>query len=66
MQLHEYLKDKPRGTTASLAAKLGITKTWMSLIVSQRRKPSPELAVLIEQFTDGAVTRKELLPEIFL
>lgn len=65
MQLDQYLKDKPRGTTANLAAKLGITRTWMSLIVSRRRKPSPELAVLIEQFTEGAVTRKDLLPEIF-
>jgi len=65
MQLDEYLKGKPRGTTAGLAARLGITKTWMSLIVSRRRKPSPELAVLIEEHTCGKVTRRELLPEIF-
>ena len=65
MQLDEYLQGKPRGTTARLAARLGITKTWMSLIVSRRRKPSPELAVLIEEYTEGKVKRRDLLPEIF-
>ena len=65
MQLDEYLQGKPRGTTARLAARLGITKTWMSLIVSRRRKPSPELAVLIEECTEGKVKRRDLLPEIF-
>ena len=65
MKLQEYIRTSKRGTAASLAAKCGITKTWMSLIVSGKREPSPELAVLIEQHTEGKVTRTELRPDIF-
>lgn len=65
MKLQEYIRTSKRGTAASLAVKCGVTKTWMSLIVSGKREPSPELAVLIEQHTDGKVARKELRPDIF-
>jgi DNA-binding transcriptional regulator YdaS (Cro superfamily) len=65
MTLPEYIKSSRRGTAAALAVKCGITKTWMSLIVSGKREPSPELAGLIEVHTEGKVTRKDLRPDIF-
>lgn len=33
MTLEEYFRDKPRGSKIELANKLGVSKTWMSLIV---------------------------------
>ena len=65
MTLQEYCQDKPRGTMIALARKLGISKTWFSLIVTGRRLPSPELARDIELHTGRKVKRAELRPDIF-
>ena len=65
MTLKDYFKDRPRGSQIDLARKLGVSKTWMSLLVSGREQPSAGLALMIEKFTKGAVTRKTLRPDLF-
>ena len=65
MTLKDYFKDKPRGAQVELARKLGVSKTWMSLLVSGREQPSAGLALMIEKFTKGQVTRKSLRPDLF-
>lgn len=65
MTLQEFFNNKPRGAQVELARRCGISKTWMNLLTSGREVPSPELALLIEKFTRGAVTRKTLRPDIF-
>ena len=65
MTLEEYFRDKPRGAKIELARKLGVSKTWMSLVISGRALASPELSVAIERYTKGQVTRKTLRPDIF-
>lgn len=63
--LAQYFQDKPRGAKADLAAKLGISRTWLSLLVSGREACSPELAVQIHQLTGGGVRREDLRPDLF-
>ena len=65
MTLQEYFQDKPRGSRIAMARKLGISKTWFSLICTGRQLPSPELARDIELHTGGKVKRAELRPDIF-
>lgn len=65
MTLEEYFRDKPRGAKIDLARKLGVSKTWMSLLVSGREVPSAGLALMIEKFTNGRVKRKTLRPDLF-
>ena len=65
MTLIEFFETKPRGAKLAMAQKLGISKTWMSLIVSGRQLPSPELCLAIERYTKGQVKRKTLRPDIF-
>lgn len=65
MQLREYFRKQPRGAQAALAQRLGISKTWMTLITNGHQMPSAELAVMIHQITNGAVTREELRPDLF-
>ena len=65
MTLKEYFETRPRGAKLEMAKKLGISKTWMTLITNGHQVPSPELAVLIHQLTNGLVTREELRPDIF-
>jgi DNA-binding transcriptional regulator YdaS (Cro superfamily) len=65
MTLEEYFRDKPRGSKIELARKLGVSKTWMSLIISGHEVPSAGLALMIEKFTHGNVKRKTLRPDLF-
>ena len=65
MTLQEYFADKKRGAKDALAKELGITRTWMSQIISGREVCSPELALEIERLTTGAVTRMDLRPDLF-
>lgn len=66
MTLEEYFSTEPPGSIQEMAQFLGITTTWMSLLVNKHRQPSPELSVKIEKATQGLVTRGELRPDIFL
>ena len=66
MTLTEYFKTDIRGSKAEMAEFLGITPTWISLLISGRRKSSPVLALALEKATGGLVTRQELRPDIFL
>lgn len=65
MTLTEYFKTDVRGAKAEMASYLKITPTWMSLLIAGRRKPSPVLAIAIEEATGGLVTRQETRPDIF-
>lgn len=65
MTLQEYFATKPIGSQVAFAKRLRISKTWMTLITNGHRVPSPALATLIHQLTDGAVTREELRPDIY-
>lgn len=65
MTLKKYFADLPRGSKVSMAHSLGITKTWLSLLISGRRKPSAALSNAIESYTNGKITRKELRPDLF-
>jgi DNA-binding transcriptional regulator YdaS (Cro superfamily) len=63
MTLEQYFSDKHRGAKADLARDLGITRTWLSLLVSGREVPSATLSIEIERRT--GVSRKVLRPDIF-
>ena len=65
MTLAEFFVGKPRGAKIELARKLGISKTWLSLVISGRQLPSPELAHDIEVHTGRKVKRADLRPDIF-
>jgi DNA-binding transcriptional regulator YdaS (Cro superfamily) len=63
MSLEDYFSDKGRGAKANLARELGITKTWLSLLITGRRVPSATLAIEIERKT--GISRKDLRPDLF-
>jgi DNA-binding transcriptional regulator YdaS (Cro superfamily) len=63
MTLQDYFSGKPRGSKAALARDLGITKTWLSLIISGRALPSANLCLEIERRT--GVSRSTLRPDLF-
>ena len=65
MQLKEYFKDEPHGSKKEMAVYLGITPTWLGLLLRKVRRPSPELAKRIEKATQGLVTLKVLRPDIY-
>jgi DNA-binding transcriptional regulator YdaS (Cro superfamily) len=65
MTLIEFFENKPRGAKIAMARKLRVSKTWLSLLISGREVPSPELSGSIEKYTNGLVKRATLRPDIF-
>jgi DNA-binding transcriptional regulator YdaS (Cro superfamily) len=65
MNLKEYFKDEPYGAKKEMAEHLGITQTWLGLLIRKARRPSPELAKKIDKATQGLVSAQELRPDIF-
>lgn len=65
MTLEEYFVNEPYGSKKEMADHLGITQTWLWLLLSGKRRPSPKLAKKIEKATQKLVTAKELRPDLF-
>ena len=58
MRLKDYLKGKNRDEFAKL---IGTTKNYINLLTCGSRRPSPELALKIEEATNGEIHHDELL-----
>ena len=65
MNLKQYFDEEPIGAIKEMAEYLGVTQSWMSLLIHERRKPSAALSKRIEEATQGLVTRRELRPDLF-
>ena len=65
MNLRSFLATLPRGGVAEFARKVGITPVYLSQLSSSQdgREPSPELCVVIERESNGAVRRWDLRPQ---
>jgi DNA-binding transcriptional regulator YdaS (Cro superfamily) len=59
MNLKNYI-DQERGRATSLAQEIGVSLSYLSQMASGKAPISPEKAVLIEQKTNGLVTRKKM------
>ena len=65
MNLKEYFGELPHGSKIEFAKQLGITKTWLSLIISGKKIPSGPLSIVIQRMTNGKVSKSELRPDLF-
>jgi DNA-binding transcriptional regulator YdaS (Cro superfamily) len=65
MTLKEYFSTEPMGAVNEMAKYLDITPTWLSLLIHNKKRPSPELAVKIEKATQGLVSREVLRSDLF-
>ena len=64
MKLKKYLKLN--GITDGQAAKeLKVTRTWLNLVANEKEKPGAMLVNRIRPWSDGAVTTKDLRPDLF-
>jgi DNA-binding transcriptional regulator YdaS (Cro superfamily) len=59
MDLKQYIAEK-RGRATDLANFLGVSLSYLSQMASGSAPIASDRAVLIEQGTEGAVTRKDL------
>lgn len=60
MELRNWIKENQL-TQEEMANRLKIHYSLLSRIITKKRKPSLKLASLIEEATNGAVSRLELL-----
>jgi hypothetical protein len=63
MDLKTYISSLPKERREELAQKCKNTLGHIQNVMYGLRKCDPELASLLEAHTDGAVSRKELLPD---
>jgi DNA-binding transcriptional regulator YdaS (Cro superfamily) len=59
MKLRDYLSAE-RGSSARLAAQLEVSPSFLSQMAAGDAAISPARCVLIEKYTEGAVTRRDL------
>jgi DNA-binding transcriptional regulator YdaS (Cro superfamily) len=62
MDLKTYIAAE-RGRATALAAKLGVSPSYLSQLVNGQSPISPERCVDIWRATDGEVTRQDLRPD---
>ncbi|EHD9189861.1 helix-turn-helix domain-containing protein [Salmonella enterica] len=62
MNLKNYIKQSPTGEAKRLAECLGVSKSYMSQMISGLSAVNPERCVVIEKETAGVVTRRDLRP----
>lgn len=65
MTLQEFLEKAGKGAASRLAKKIGVPASNVSMWKHKKQKPSGSKCKAIESATLGAVTRKELRPDIF-
>ncbi len=65
MTLDQFLKQVGRGSAKKLAIAVGVPTSNVSMWRKGKQRPPADKCKLIEQATLGAVTRKELRPDIF-
>lgn len=65
MTLQEYFSSEPYGAKKEMAVHLGVTPTWLGLLMRGARRPSAQLAKKIQKATQGLVSAHELRPDIF-
>lgn len=63
-KLIEYCDSKPRGFKGQLADKIGIPSTFLSQILSGKKRITIEMAEKISAATDGELTLADLLPDL--
>jgi DNA-binding transcriptional regulator YdaS (Cro superfamily) len=65
MHLKTYFEGEPYGAKKEMSDFLGITPTWLGLLIKKQKRPSISLSKKIVKATQGLVTLKELRPDIF-
>jgi len=63
MNLRSYLASQNRGEASKLAARLGISISYLSQMSTGKSAISASRCVEIERETNGLVTRQELRPD---
>lgn len=65
MNLKKYFEKQPYGSKSLFSEEIGITPTYLGLLIRKARRPSALLARKIEKATDNKVTARELRPDLF-
>lgn len=65
MTLKQYFEGEVHGAKKEMADRLGISPTWLSLLINGSRLPSATLAKKIEKATKGLVSAKTLRPDLY-
>jgi transcriptional regulator with XRE-family HTH domain len=60
MRLSDWIREQ-ESTQAQIARQLGVSQPYLSMLASERRRPSIEMLDRIEAHTEGAVTLRDFI-----
>lgn len=60
MRLSDWISEQDK-TQLEIARQLGVTQPYLSMLASDRRRPSIEMLDRIEAHTEGAVTLRDFI-----
>ena len=60
MRLSDWIREQDK-TQGEIAQHLGVTQPYLSMLASDRRRPSIEMLDRIEAHTEGAVTLRDFI-----
>lgn len=66
MDCKTFLKNTTADERERVAKRAGTTVAYLKQIAGRHSRPSPDLAVRLEEASDQRMTREELLPEFFV
>jgi len=64
MKLSEWIRQSEQ-TQSAVSRKLGISRSFMTRLVKEERRPGPAVAQRIEMLTGGNVRKSDLRPDIW-
>jgi DNA-binding transcriptional regulator YdaS (Cro superfamily) len=64
MKIDQYLINVKK-TKKDAARELGITREHFIMVSNGKDRPGPKLSLRIEEWSNGAVTRHELRPDLW-
>lgn len=53
------------GGQGKLASAIGISQQHVSYILTRAKRIPPEVAIAVDRYTDGQITKSELRPDLF-
>lgn len=65
MRLRDWYRTRTVADRVKAATAIGISPHYLRSLAEKHRDPSPKVALKLERYTTGVLSRHELLPDVY-
>lgn len=65
MRLRDWYRTRTVADRKKAAAAIGISPSYLKSLAESQRDPSPKVALKLERYTAGVISRHDLLPAVY-